>query len=377
MTGLNPLGFCRALRDEGVAVPVSATLQFHLGLQAFATLQRDDLYWVGRSTLLPRIDELPLFDSVFASYFAGGSERYAAIELEQLIAVEDDDADDADHQANDDDEHGDSSTHRTLRYSTVEQFGDLDFAAMSATERAEANRVIDRMAATPPLRRAASWAPTRARNGSIDLRRTVAGANRHGGEIVDLAIRRHRTSRRRVVFLVDISGSMAQYSRALLRFAHAVMRAGVPCDVFTLGTQVTRLSRQLAERDPDRALEQSAGAVSDWAGGTRLGSGLRDFCDRWGQRGVARGAAVVVLSDGWDRGDPELLGAQMQRLARLSYRLIWVNPLKATDGYEPLAVGMAAALPYCDAFMNGHSLHALEDLAVALGKVVVAAPGRR
>jgi uncharacterized protein with von Willebrand factor type A (vWA) domain len=168
---------------------------------------------------------------------------------------------------------------------------------------------------------------------------------------------------RRVVLLVDISGSMAPYADALLRFAHAARRGSAPVEVFTLGTRLTRVTRELSHRDPEVALRAVAAAVPDWSGGTRLGVLLRSFLDTWGQRGLARGAIVVVLSDGWERGDPQLLGEQMARLHRLAHRVVWGNPLRARPGYAPLAAGMAAALPHVDAFVAGHSIEALERLA--------------
>ena len=156
---------------------------------------------------------------------------------------------------------------------------------------------------------------------------------------------------------------MEPYSRSLLRFVHAAASGRTRVEVFALGTRLTRLTRELSTRDPDAALERVADAVEDWAGGTRLGDMLAEFNDHWGVRGMARGAVVVILSDGWDRGDPDQLAEQMHRLSRVAHRVIWVNPLKATPGYEPLARGMAAALPHVDRFVEGHSLAALENLA--------------
>ena len=171
---------------------------------------------------------------------------------------------------------------------------------------------------------------------------------------------------RRLVLLCDVSGSMEAYSRALLRFAHAAVDARQRVEVFALGTRLTRLSRQLHTHDPDEALAAVSRAVPDWSGGTRLGDGIRRFNDEWGVRGLARGAMVVVLSDGWDRGDPAALGEQMGRLHRVAHRVIWVNPLKSTPGYAPLARGMAAALPWVDHFVEGHSLAALGELAAII-----------
>jgi uncharacterized protein with von Willebrand factor type A (vWA) domain len=176
-----------------------------------------------------------------------------------------------------------------------------------------------------------------------------------------------------VVLLVDISGSMSAYADALLRFAHAASHRGrAPTEVFTIGTRLTRVTREMAHRDADAAMAAAAHAIPDWSGGTRLGELLKAFLDVWGQRGMARGAVVVVLSDGWERGDPALLGEQMARLHRLAHRVVWANPRKARPGYAPLAAGMAAALPSVDDFVEGHSLAALERLAA-----VVAGAGRR
>ena len=170
------------------------------------------------------------------------------------------------------------------------------------------------------------------------------------------------------VLLLDVSGSMAPYARALARFAHAAVvarrRGGV--EVFAVGTRLTRLTRELTTHDADAALEQAAAVVVDWDGGTRLGEGLRAFNDGWGVRGVARGAVVVVLSDGWDRGDPAQLGEEMARLHRVAHRIVWVNPLAASDGFTPTAAGMAAALPHVDELIAGHSVAALEELAARL-----------
>jgi uncharacterized protein with von Willebrand factor type A (vWA) domain len=180
------------------------------------------------------------------------------------------------------------------------------------------------------------------------------------------ALQRHapRSRPRPVVLLVDVSGSMERYAGALLRFSHAASRRGTArTEVFALGTRLTRLTRELSLRDPDAAMAAVAAAVPDAGGGTRLGVLLKEFLDKWGQRGTARGAVVVVLSDGWERGDVAVLGEQVARLQRLAHRVVWANPRKAAPGFAPLAAGMAAALPHIDDFVEGHSLAALEHLA--------------
>ncbi|MGW2898328.1 vWA domain-containing protein, partial [Streptomyces sp. NPDC001212] len=199
----------------------------------------------------------------------------------------------------------------------------------------------------------------------VDPHRTVRELLRLGGEPARLRRHAREERPRRVVLLVDVSGSMGPYADALLRFAHAAAR-GRRTEVFTIGTRLTRVTRELSHRDPDLAMAAVAEAVPDWRGGTRLGELLREFLDRWGQRGMARGAVVVLLSDGWERGDPRLLAAQMRRLHRLAHRVIWSNPRKARPGYAPLAAGMAAALPSVDDFVEGHSLAALERLAAVV-----------
>src|SRR5206468_6329409 len=198
--------------------------------------------------------------------------------------------------------------------------------------------------------------------------RTVRASLRSGGEMVRQAHLEPSERPRRIVLLCDVSGSMDPYARALVRFLHAAVVGRGRVEAFALGTRLTRITRELSSRDPDAAVAAAAHAVSDWSGGTRLGEGLRMFNDRWGIRGMARGAVVVILSDGWDRGDPEVLSAQMGRLARVAHRIVWVNPLKAAPGYAPLARGMAAALPYVDEFVEGHSLASLEHLVEVIGK---------
>ena len=194
-------------------------------------------------------------------------------------------------------------------------------------------------------------------------------ALRDGGEVTRLMHRRARPRPRRVVLLVDVSGSMSPYADALLRYAHAAVRARpAATEVFTIGTRLTRVTRELRLRDPDRALAASGEAIPEWSGGTRLGEVLKAFLDRWGQRGTARGAIVVVCSDGWERGGTELLAGQMARLRRLAYAVVWVNPHKGRAGYEPLTGGMQAALPSLDAFVAGHSLAAFDELTGVIAR---------
>jgi uncharacterized protein with von Willebrand factor type A (vWA) domain len=243
-----------------------------------------------------------------------------------------------------------------------------DFAAFTHEEFAEARVLMADLRLAGELRRCRRLRPTSRESGRPDLRRTVRRALRSGGEPVRRAWLAPAERPRRVVLLCDVSGSMEPYARALVRFLHAAVtaRGAGRVEAFALGTRLTRITRELSWRDPDAAIADAANAVTDWSGGTRLGEGLREFNDRWGVRGMARGAVVVIMSDGWDRGDPERLGAEMGRLHRVAHRVVWVNPLKAAPGYAPLARGMAAALPHVDDFVEGHSMASLEHLAAVV-----------
>jgi uncharacterized protein with von Willebrand factor type A (vWA) domain len=223
-----------------------------------------------------------------------------------------------------------------------------------------------RLATAAPLRR--SRRSRRRRRGEhVDLRVTLRRSLRTGGDPVQLARRRRRLRRRRVVLLLDVSGSMEPYSRALLQFLEGAV-GGASAEAFVFATRLTRLTRALREGAPDAALQRAAAAARDWSGGTRLGASLKEFNDRFGRRGLARGAVVVILSDGWEPGDPALVAREMERLRRLAHRIVWVNPRAAAPGFAPLAGGMAAALPHCDTLLSGHSMAALEAVVEAIGE---------
>ena len=279
------------------------------------------------------------------------------------------DSDDGDDGA--DGEHDDTQLDAPppieLRFSSAEILRQKDFAEWTDAELAESQRLMRQLRFVGSPRRSLRLTPTPCSGSRLDLRRTVRSALAADGEPIRQHFRRRSSRPRRLVLLLDVSGSMEPYARALIRFAHAAVAGRQRVEVFAVGTRLTRITRELARRDVDEAIDRAADAVTDWSGGTRLGEGLRRFNRDWGQRGMARGAIVVILSDGWDRGDPEALGEQMQRLQRLTHRLVWVNPLKVTPGYAPLARGMAAALPFVDEFVEGHSLNALEELANIIG----------
>src|SRR5207245_414740 len=216
-----------------------------------------------------------------------------------------------------------------------------------------------------PLRRTRRRVP--APRGTPDLRRTLRRSFRTGGEPLERSWRRRQRRPRKLVFLLDVSGSMADFSRALLMFTHAVLRADRRCEAFCFGTRLTRLTRALATADLDEALRRAAAEVVDWNGGTRIGESLKRFLDEFGHRGMARGAVVVICSDGLEVGDPDLLGQQIARLSRLAHRVVWLNPLKEHAEYAPLVRGMRAALPHVDVFSSGGSLASLDALRRELG----------
>ena len=254
--------------------------------------------------------------------------------------------------------------------SDEELLRDKRFDALEPDELAQIYRLMARLRVATPERR--TRRARRDRHGErIDMRRTLRGSLRTGGDPIRLARRRRRVVRRRMVMLCDISGSMEPYARAYLQFltsaASSPGRAGErSAEAFVFATRLTRVTRALQSRSPERAIQRAAAAAPDWSSGTRIGDALKEFNDRHGRRGMARGAVIVILSDGWERGAPEQVGRQMQRLARLAHRIVWVNPRVAASGFHPRAGGMAAALPYCDALVSGHSLRALEEVATAI-----------
>jgi hypothetical protein len=369
-TGI-PVAFARVLRGAGVRVPVGATVAFAHALAAVADRGASGAYWAGRATLVRRPEDVPAFDLAFAAFFGSGGAS-GALRFEQVPVVELllDDAGAAAGADEPEDPAPPDAERRAVRWSPVEVLRAKDLARCTPDELDEAHRLMADLRLHAALRASRRRRPDpHPRAGHrLDLRRTVAGAVRRGGELGRLETTRRGLRRRRTIVLLDVSGSMGPYTRALARFAHAAVagRRRGEVEVFALGTRLTRITRELSTHDPDAALAAAAAVVTDWDGGTRLGDGLRSFNDRWGVRGLARGAVVVVLSDGWDRGDPEVLGAEVARLARVAHRIVWVNPLKSAPGYAPLARGMAAALPHVDEFVEGHSVDALAALAEVL-----------
>ncbi|HEX2175932.1 MAG TPA: VWA domain-containing protein [Nocardioidaceae bacterium] len=347
-------GFARALRHAGVAVTSDRTQSFLRAASVAEAGAAGSVYWAGRATLCSGPDDFPLYDRVFASWFGGelptGSRRRTPVSrvVEAGLGSDGDEA-----------EGGEEAVAAVA--SDVEVLRHRDVAELATTERAELARMFAALRPRPPLRRAARRVASP--RGEIDARRTLRDELRYAGEPGRVRYRRRGRRARRVVLLVDVSGSMSPYADSLLRLAHAVTRAAPrSTEVFTVGTRLTRITRAMRQRDPDTALTQAGATVPDWSGGTRLGEVLKAFLDRWGQRGMARGAVVVVCSDGWERGDSGLLGAQVQRLSRLAHRLVWVNPHRGKAGYEPVQAGIAACLPHLDDFLAGHSFATFAEL---------------
>lgn len=357
------VGFARRLAAAGVDVPPTRA---HAMLEALDVLGAGALrpvYWAGRTTLCGSPEDVDTYDRVFADWFGGRPvrppNRIAVPPVQRLVAVPVDPDDD---RASDDDDDGDRpDPQRIATASRIEVLRHRDVSTLSAADRAEVHRYVSALLPAAPDRTTRRRKPSP--SGPVDARRTVRSMLRHGGEPVDLRRHRHGRRQRRLVFLIDVSGSMAAYAETLLRFAHAACRVRPGTEVFTVGTRLTRVTRELRRRDPAAALAAASTAIDDWSGGTRLGDELKEFLDRWGQRGTARGAVVVIGSDGWERGDPGQLGAQMARLSRLARRIVWVNPHRGYIGYSPSTGGMRAALPYVDRLVAGHSLGAMQELA--------------
>jgi uncharacterized protein with von Willebrand factor type A (vWA) domain len=370
------VAFAHVLRGAGMDVPPGDLVNFTAALGHLGLGERRRVYWAGRATLVHRPEDIPTYDQAFSAFWLGRGRVERAAATPVVLAVDADEQDDEAEGDGDEDRQPEAPT-VTVRYSPTEVLRHQDFSAFSTAEWAEGRRLLAALRIATELRRSRRLRPSKRRRGRPDVARTVRRALASDGEPLRRAWRSPSERPRRLVLLVDVSGSMEPYARALLRFAHAAVCArhtGL-VEVFTLGTRLTRVTRPLSGRDPDAALGAAGQTVADWSGGTRLGHALRVYNDRWGN--TSRGAVVVILSDGWDRGDPGELAGEMARLRRAAHRVVWVNPLKATPGYAPLARGMAAALPYVDDFVEGHSLASLEHLAAVVSGESMSGEGRK
>jgi hypothetical protein len=356
ITGL-VVNFVEELRSANLAIPMDSVLAYVLAVEAVGIDRLDLVYWAGRSVLVTRYDDIATYDRIFDSFWTSGSSW-----PDSPPPPPDRSSDDTGLEPDPTDDHGGLLMPApVIRYSPIDQLLQKDFSECTRQELDEIARLL-RDLRVRAVRHSRRTRRSPHHHGRHDTRATVRRALRSGGEVSGM-IHRETTQRpRRVALLCDVSGSMEPYSRALLRFLHVAVVGRGRVEAFALGTRLTRLTRQLSSRDPDAALTRASERVLDWSGGTRLGEGIGTFNDRFGIPGMARGAIVVILSDGWDRGDPEQLAREMHRLHRSAHQTIWANPLKASEGYEPLARGMAAALPYVDQFVEGHSAASLQAL---------------
>ena len=375
------IGFGRELRRRGLAVGTGRIVTFCRATAALGGLDRTDLYWAARSSLISRPEDAEAFDAAFEDWFRegirlelniGGENPSAELdadglaELDALEAAQDSVVASEWHEV---DEAAETEGKAAIKIvaSAMEVLREKSFADLSEEERHRVALLIRRLAVTMPVRRTRRYRP--ATTGSrFDVRRTLRRSLRTQGEPFHRAWRARRSRARPLVLVLDISGSMAPYSRALAQFAFAAMAAGRRVEVFCFGTRLTRITRSLRTKDPDRALHELGRLVEDWEGGTRIGVSLKELLDGWSQRTALRSSVAVICSDGLERGEPDLLREQMTRLRRLVHKIIWVNPLKGSPHYEPLARGMAAALPSIDEFLPGHNLESLEELSRALAE---------
>jgi uncharacterized protein len=379
--------FARRLHEAGVPVTADRSARFAQALVLVEPITRRRLYWTARAALVTDPAQLNAFDAVFLSVFGARDEEPAERDTHDLQRVPAP-PDRRSVQERSQTPPGAGAPQPGAEPSAAPRRRERDvdasdvpvpvapsdeevlrakrFEALDPAELAALYRLMTRLRLATPSRRARR--AERDHHGErIDLRRTLRQSLRTGGDPIRLARRRRRIVRRRIVMLCDISGSMEPYARAYLQFLTCAAGAGPHAEAFAFATRLTRLTRALGSRNPERAIQRAAAAAPDWSSGTRIGDALREFNDRYGRRGMARGAVVVILSDGWERGDPALVGREMQRLARLAYRIVWVNPRVSARGFAPRAGGMAAALSSCDALVSGHTLDALDDVVAAIG----------
>ena len=360
--------FGRILREAGLEVGPGRLQDALHGLDLVDLANRDQVYHALQCTLVSRHDHLLVFDAAFRAFWELAPDAADAVApLLPAVAAplpsqaEPPDAGEA--EPGDDHWRGVAAGDEQLRH--------RDFALMSPDELRRVRRLMDELASLHPLRRSRRLEPAHA-PGVLDPRRTLRQAMRSEGIPLERAWRSPKLVPRKLVVLVDVSGSMEPYARALVMFLQALSaREGASryVEAFAFGTRLTRLTPHLAGRDPDVALARASLALADWGGGTRIGESLAAYNRVFGRRGLTRGAVVVIASDGWERGDLSLLDTQLATLSRQADTLMWVNPLKGHSGFEPLAGGMQVALRHVDDFLEGHNLAALEALAEAMRRM--------
>lgn len=345
------LAFTNALREAGMSVTADRSQAFLAAADCVGVGDRTATWVAGRATLCGSPDDLERFDAVFDAWFstrgfAPAPNQGVTRRTANLVPVPQGGA------------AGEGDEAERAAASEVEVLRHRDVSRIPEQERRRLAAMFTELRPASPMRRARRRRPSS--HGEVDAARTMRASLRRMGEPAVIEWRRRGQQARRVVLLLDVSGSMSGYADAQLRLAHRVLAAGCRAEVFTLGTRLTHVTRALRQRDADRALAAAGRTVPDWSGGTRLGETLKAFLDR--RRDMARGAVVVVVSDGWERGTADLLAEQMARLHRLAHRVVWANPHRGKDGYAPVQQGIAAALPHIDDFVAGHSLAAYQEL---------------
>ena len=358
--------FSRELRTAGLTVGTGDVLTYCSAMVPLDPSDLVDLYWAGRTTLVSRRDDIPVYDRVFRQFFlADGAPGASLLTLKATAAAE---AEAALVMPGTEPGPEQDEEKPVLGWmaSDVDALKHRSFAACTPAELATLRRIMTRIRLTPPRRRTRRTKSATAGR-SPDMRKTIRDSMRMHGEPAELFFRQRRTRLRPLILILDVSGSMADYSRHLLQFAHTAKHSAAKVEVFCFGTRLTRITKALEHRRPDSALEQAARTVVDWDGGTRIGQSLDTFVRRWGRGGLCRGGVVVICSDGLDRGDPEQLATAMARLSRLCYRIVWLNPHKGDDQhFRPSTLGMMVAAPHIDLLLSGHDLASLEQLAEML-----------
>jgi uncharacterized protein len=364
------VGFAHELRAAGLTVGTGDVLTYFAAMTPLDPTDLVDLYWAGRATLLTRRDDQRAYDQVFRSYFLGEDapaatqlmltpQSVAEAEAALVMPGQEPDKEAADEER------------PVLGWmaSSVAALKHRSFTACTPEELAALRRIMKRIQLAPPRRRTrrTKTSPTAAST-SPDMRATIRATMRmHGEPPSRLYFTERKTKLRPLILILDVSGSMADYSRHLLQFAHTASHAAAKVEVFCFGTRLTRITRQLAYHKIDNALDEAARTVVDWDGGTRIGQSLDTFVKKHARTGLCRGGVVVICSDGLDRGDPEVLATAMERLQRLSHRIVWLNPHKGDNrDFRPSTLGMMVAAPHIDLLLSGHDLASLEELAETL-----------
>ena len=358
--------FGRVLHEAGLEVGPGRVQDALCGLDAVELTSQDDVYWTLRQTLVSRHDELDLFDRAFRAWFL----RSPVVPPLRGVPVRQARPESLERSGPGADDRSESADGRSivLGASTREILREKDFAEMTPDEFQRAKQLVAAIAQARPRRTSRRRYPD-PRGEVLDIRRLVRRSLLTGGDPVDRPFRARKSVPRKLVLLCDVSGSMALYTRALLLFLHAAVGSGRGVEAFAFGTRLSRLTPDLSRRDPEAGLDRATAAAVDWGSGTRIGASVKELNDVYGRRALTRGAVVVVLSDGWEREDCVLLGREMARLQRAAYAVIWVNPIKGSPDYQPLAGGMQAALPFVDRFLPGHNLRSLEELAAVLAGI--------